>query len=151
MNGLEEHAQDGDDLPVDNDGGDLATNEADTPTGGDPNDIGFHENGDEVEDGGEDEDDDDDIVILSDAEGNEQEYQFIAIVEVDEEQYALLTPADAEEDETTEIVIFRYEQNEDGGETFSDVPDEETFAKVQAEAEALFAADDEENDGDDSV
>ena len=50
---------------------------------------------DDVEDGeGEGEDDEDDIVILSDAEGNEQEYQFLAIVEVEGDQYALLTPAE---------------------------------------------------------
>jgi uncharacterized protein YrzB (UPF0473 family) len=96
------------------------------------------------------EEDDDDIVILSDADGNETEFQFLALVEVEGEQYALLTPSDDEGNEATEIFIFRYEQDEDGGETFSDVDDEETFAKVRAEAEQLFATlDDEPEDDED--
>ena len=50
---------------------------------------------DDLEEG----DDEDDTVILSDAEGNETEYQFLAIIEVDGESYALLTPTDTEEGE----------------------------------------------------
>ncbi|MFZ5475321.1 MAG: DUF1292 domain-containing protein [Myxococcota bacterium] len=89
----------------------------------------------------EDEDlDDDDIVTLSDAEGNETDFQFLGVVEVEGEDYALLTPANDEEATETEIFIFRYEQDEDGGEIFSDVEDEETFQKVRAQAEALFAS-----------
>lgn len=95
-----------------------------------------------------DDEEEDDIVVLSDAEGNETEFQFLAIVEVEGGQYALLTPNVGEdEDESTEIFIFKYEQDEDGGETFSDVDDEATFAKVRAEAENLFSSlDDEEAD-----
>jgi uncharacterized protein YrzB (UPF0473 family) len=101
----------------------------------------------DLEDGEEGDDEDDDIVILSDAEGNEIEYQFLAIVEVDGEQYALLTPNGSEdEEEATEIFIFHYSQDEDGGECFADVPDEETFKKVQSQAEALFAADGDDED-----
>lgn len=110
-----------------------------------------HENEEELdeldEEGEEGEDDEDDTVILSDAEGNEIEYQFLAIVEVDGENYALLTPAvDEDDEEATEIFIFHYEQDEDGGEIFSDVADEATFEKVRAQAEALFAAGDDEDD-----
>jgi uncharacterized protein YrzB (UPF0473 family) len=94
----------------------------------------------------EEEYDDDEIVTLSDAEGNETEFQFLGVVEVEGEDYALLTPANDEEAEATEIFIFRYEQDEDGGEVFSDVEDEETFQKVRAQAEALFASLEEEDD-----
>lgn len=91
-----------------------------------------------------------DIVVLSDAEGNETEFEFVAKVEVDGVEYALLTPNAVEEsEENTEIFIFKYEQDEDGGETFSDVPDEAIFAKVRAQAEELFAElaeGEEEND-----
>ena len=63
------------------------------------------------------------------------------------DNYALLTPADADEDsEESEIFIFRYEQDEDGGEIFSDVDDEATFDKVRAQAEAYFASVDDEDD-----
>lgn len=98
---------------------------------------------------GDDEEDDDDVVILSDADGNETEFQFLALVEVEGDQYALLTPADDSEENATEIFIFKYEQDEDGGEIFSDVADEETFAKVRAEAEQLFSTLEDEPEEDD--
>ncbi len=90
------------------------------------------------------EDADDDIVILADAEGNETEFHFLDVVEVDGEQYALLTPVDDdEESDATEIFIFHYEQDEDGAASFSDVEDEAIFAKVREAAEALFAGEDD--------
>lgn len=98
--------------------------------------TGLKEGTEEECESAEDEEEED-IVILTDAEGNEVEYQLLAIVEVDGENYALLTP-DEEEAESTEVFIFRYEQDEDGGDVYSDVEDEATFAKVQAEAEKLF-------------
>jgi len=68
-------------------------------------------------------------------------------VEVDGEEYALLTPADAPDDaEQTEIYIFAYGHDEDGGETFSEVDDDETLAKVQAEAEKLFEEGEDDED-----
>ncbi len=104
--------------------------------------------GAEGAEGGEFEEDydeaDDDIVILADAEGNETEFHFLDVVEVDGEQYALLTPVDEdEESEATEIFIFHYEQDEDGAASFSDVEDEAIFAKVREAAESLFAGEDE--------
>jgi hypothetical protein len=50
-----------------------------------------------------------------------------------------------EDEEAAEIFIFRYDVNEDGVETFSDVEDEETFAKVREAAEALFVGEDEDD------
>lgn len=82
----------------------------------------------------------DDIVVLADVDGNEKEFAFLAVVQVDDQDFALLTPADAPDDPDaeTEIFIFRYEQDEDGGEIFSEVEDETLFAKVQAEAEKVL-------------
>ena len=97
-------------------------------------------------DHGDEEDDDDSLVTLEDAEGNAQDFVFLATVKVDDEIYALLTPAEeegAEESETTEIFVFTYESDEDGGEVFGAVEDEEIVAKVQKEAEKLFAEGDE--------
>ncbi len=107
-----------------------------------------HDHDEELEDG-EFDDDDDGIVVLTDAEGDEREFQFLDVVEVDDMQFALLAPVmdeeNDDEDEPAEIFIFRYEVNEDGVETFSDVEDEELFAKVRDAAEALFAAEDEDD------
>jgi uncharacterized protein YrzB (UPF0473 family) len=107
-----------------------------------------HDHDEELEDG-EFDDDDDGIVVLTDAEGDEREFQFLDVVEVDDMQFALLAPVmdeeNDDEDEPAEIFIFRYEVNEDGVETFSDVEDEALFAKVRDAAEALFAAEDEDD------
>lgn len=106
-----------------------------------------HEHDHEHDHEDEEYDDEDEVVVLSDAEGNETEFSILGIVEVEGEDYALLTPTDAEDEEATEIFIFRYEQDEDGGEIFSDVQDEEVFQKVRAQAEALFASlEDEDED-----
>lgn len=94
------------------------------------------------------ENDEDDIVILTDTEGNETEYEILGIVKVDDAEYALLTLREVDPDEeATEIVVFLYEQGEDGEETFSDVPDKDTVRRVQVAAEALLA----ENAADEDV
>jgi uncharacterized protein YrzB (UPF0473 family) len=103
-----------------------------------------HDHDHDHDDEGED---DDSLVTLEDAEGNAQDFVFLATVKVDDEIYALLTPAveeGEEEGETTEIFVFTYEEDEDGGEIFGAVEDEAIVAKVQAEAEKLFTEADEE-------
>jgi len=92
------------------------------------------------------EEEDDDIVVLSDSEGNEREFRFLSILEVDDQQFALLSNVDEPEDPeaATEVFIFHYEADEDGGETFRDIEDETLFEKVQAAAEALLTGGDEE-------
>ncbi len=84
---------------------------------------------------------DSDIVTLLDAAGHEQNFLFLAVIDVEGEgQFAALTPADEDEEaENTEVFLFHYEADEDGGETFTPIDDEELFAKVRAAAEAYFA------------
>jgi uncharacterized protein YrzB (UPF0473 family) len=92
-------------------------------------------------------DEDDDIVILQDADGNEKEFRFLTVVELEGEgAFALLTPNEEplDEDAPTEVFIFRYEQDEEGGEIFSDLDDEDLFQRVQKAAEALLNAEAEE-------
>lgn len=95
------------------------------------------------------EDEEDDIVILPDLDGNEVEYQFLGVMEVEGVEYALLTPNTTEEEDAvsdaTEIFIFTYKEDEDGNEVFSEVGDEATFAKVCKYAEK-FLADEEEDE-----
>lgn len=102
-----------------------------------------HEHDESLEEGVEDEelfDDEDDVVVLVDAEGNELEYHLLGVIEVEEEEFALLTPADDdEESESMEVVLMRYDEDEDGGMIFQDIEDEALFAKVQAAAEVYFA------------
>ena len=86
-------------------------------------------------------DDDDDIVTLMDAEGNETDYAFLGTVEVDGDQFAMLTPAAAldNDDENMEVVLMHFEEDEDGGMSFSEIDDEELYARVQTAAEGVFA------------
>ena len=106
-----------------------------------------HKNeGEEILEDGEEEGDD--IVILSDADGNEREFRFLTVLEVDDQQFALLTTLDESEDADapTEVFIFHYEEDEDGGEVFADIEDEVLFNKVQAAAEAMLSSDEEEDE-----
>lgn len=99
-----------------------------------------------LEDG---EEEGDDIVILSDAEGNEREFRFLTVLEVDDQQFALLTTVEESEDPEapTEVFIFHYDADEDGGEVFADIEDEALFNKVQAAAEAMLSGGDDEEEG----
>ncbi len=90
--------------------------------------------------------DDDNIVTLQDADGNEQDFVFLTVVDLEGEgQFAALTPADEDDAaENTEIFLFRYEADEDGGESFTPINDENLYARVQAAAELHFAQAEEE-------
>lgn len=98
------------------------------------------EGSEEMEEEFDELDEEDDIVVLVDAEGKETEYHMMGLVEVDEETFALLSPVDDdEESESMEVVLMRYDEDEDGGMIFADIDDEALFARVQAAAEAFFA------------
>jgi len=95
----------------------------------------------EWSEGDEGDDEEDDIVTLMDAEGNETDFLFLTVIDVEGEgQFAALTPADEDEEtDNTEVFLFHYEADEDGGESFAPIEDEDLFAKVQAAAEVHFA------------
>ena len=74
----------------------------------------------------------DNIVTLNDENGNEVQFEFLDLVELDDEQYIVLLPMDSEEDEEGEVVILKVEdtdENEDE-ESYVSVEDEETLMKV---------------------
>jgi uncharacterized protein YrzB (UPF0473 family) len=106
---------------------------------------GEDEEGEEWDDEGED---GDDTVVLVDADGNEREFVFLAVVEMDEEgSFAALTPVEEDEAaDNTEVFLFHYEEDEDGAESFSPIEDEDLFARVQEAAEKMFSEMDEEED-----
>lgn len=89
---------------------------------------------------------DDDIVTLVDADGNETDFAMLGTVEVDGDTFAMLTPASDldNDDENMEVVLMHFEEDEDGGMSFSDIDDEVLYAKVQVAAEAAFAESGEE-------
>ena len=66
----------------------------------------------------------DNKIILNDEEGNEIEFEFLDVVEVDGNEYLVLLPV--EEADKGEVVIFRIEWNEE----------EESYVSLDDEAEA---------------
>lgn len=72
----------------------------------------------------EDFDELDNKIILNDEEGNEIEFEFLDVVELDDKEYVILLPV--AEAEKGEVVIFRIE-----GEG-----DEESYVSLEDEAEA---------------
>ena len=66
----------------------------------------------------------DNKIILNDEEGNEIEFEFLDVVEVDGNEYVVLLPV--EEADKGEVVIFRIEGSEE----------EESYVSLDDEAEA---------------
>ena len=76
---------------------------------------------------------DDNIVVLNDEEGNEVQFEFLDLVELDDEEYVVLLPVTEEgEEEEGEVVILKLEDTvEDSGEeSYVGVEDEEILNKV---------------------
>ena len=73
---------------------------------------------------GEEFDELDNIVVLTDEEGNDVEFEFLDVVQVDGNDYVILLPV--EEMDKGEVVIFRIEGNDE----------EESYVGLEDEAEA---------------
>lgn len=76
-----------------------------------------------------------DIFTLTDEEGNESDFEFIADIEYDGNVYVALAPVDGEEDD--EYVILRRDM-EGGEEIFSTVDDDDEFDAVADMFENMF-------------
>ena len=75
---------------------------------------------------------DDNIVVLNDEEGNEVQFEFLDLVELDNEEYVVLLPVDDEEsEEPGEVVILKVEDSDDDS-------DEETESYVSVDV--LFSS-----------
>ena len=75
----------------------------------------------------EDFDELDNRIVLDDEEGNEVEFEFLDVVEVDDKEYVVLLPV--EEAEKGEVVIFRIE-GEGDDESYVSLDDEIEAEKV---------------------
>ena len=76
----------------------------------------------------------DNIVTLNDENGNEVQFEFLDLVELDNEQYIVLLPVDSEENEEDEgeVVILKVEDTEENSEeeSYVSVEDEDILMKV---------------------
>ena len=76
---------------------------------------------------------DDNIVVLNDEEGNEVQFEFLDLVELDDEEYVVLLPvAEEGEEEEGEVVILKLEDTDEDSdeESYVSVEDEDTLNKV---------------------
>ena len=75
----------------------------------------------------------DNIVILNDEDGNEVQFEFLDLVELDDEEYVVLLPITGEgEEDEGEVVILKLEDTDDDSEeeSYVGVEDEEILNKV---------------------
>ena len=73
------------------------------------------------------------IVVLNDEEGNEVQFEFLDLVELDDEEYVVLLPVtDEGEEDEGEVVILKLEDTDDDSEeeSYVGVEDEEILNKV---------------------
>ena len=75
----------------------------------------------------------DNIIRLNDEEGNEVQFEFLDLVELDNEEYVVLLPVTEEgEEEEGEVVILKLEDTDEESEeeSYVGVEDEEILNKV---------------------
>lgn len=69
----------------------------------------------------------DNIIILNDEDGNEVQFEFLDLVELDNEEYVVLLPvSDEGEEDEGEVVILKLEDTDDES-------DEESYVGVEDE------------------
>ena len=77
----------------------------------------------------------DNIIVLNDEQGNEVQFEFLDLVELDEEEYVVLLPVSEEgEEDEGEVVILKLEDTDEDSEeeSYVGVEDEEILNKVFA-------------------
>jgi len=67
----------------------------------------------------------DNVIVLNDEDGNEVNFEFLDLVELDGEEYVILLPTDETDDEPGEVVILQVED--------TDSEDEESYVSVENE------------------
>lgn len=73
----------------------------------------------------------DNIIVLNDENGEEVQFEFLDLIELDEEEYVVLLPVEETEDNEGEVVILKVEDTDDEEEeSYVSVEDEETLNKV---------------------
>ena len=68
-----------------------------------------------------------DIIVLKDEEGRDVRFEFLDLLEYDGEEYVILMQ---EDDDSGEVVILRLEGEDEEGEDYVTVEDEETLDQV---------------------
>ena len=78
-----------------------------------------------------DEEELDNIIVLNDEDGNEVNFEFLDLVELDGEEYVILLPTDEGEEDAGEVVILQVEDTDsEEEESYISVENEEILNKV---------------------
>lgn len=73
----------------------------------------------------------DNVIILNDEDGNEVQFEFLDLIELDGEEYVVLLPTDEDEEEDGEVVILKVEDTDsEDEESYVSVDDQEVLNKV---------------------
>ena len=74
----------------------------------------------------------DNIITLNNENGEEVNFEFLDLVELDNEQYVVLLPVSEEENDEGEVVILKLEDTDEEAEeeSYVSVDDEEVLMKV---------------------
>ena len=75
----------------------------------------------------------DNIIVLNDENGNEVQFEFLDLIDLDNEEYVVLLPVTAEgEEEEGEVVILKVEDTDEDSdeESYVSIDDEDTLNKV---------------------
>ena len=73
----------------------------------------------------------DNVIVLNDENGNEVQFEFLDLVELDNEDYVVLLPTEDSEEAEGEVVILKVEDTEsEDEESYVSVDDEEVLNKV---------------------
>ncbi len=73
----------------------------------------------------------DNIIILNDENGEEVQFEFLDLIELDDEEYVVLLPVEEDEDAEGEVVILKVEDTEnEEEESYVSVDDEDILNKV---------------------
>ena len=74
----------------------------------------------------------DNIIRLNDEDGNEVQFEFLDLVELDNEEYVVLLPVTDDGEEEGEVVILKLEDTDDESEeeSYIGIEDEEILNKV---------------------
>ena len=72
----------------------------------------------------------DNIIILNDEDGNEVQFEFLDLIELDGEEYVVLLPVEDDEEEDGEVVILKVEDTDsEDEESYVSVDDQEVLNK----------------------
>lgn len=73
----------------------------------------------------------DNIIVLNDENGEEVQFEFLDLIELEGEEYVVLLPVEEDEEEAGEVVILKVEDTEsEEEESYVSVDDEDILNKV---------------------